>query len=101
MNIDFRLKKDCLSAVLMGELDENSSISIRSLLDDAIDKYEPKTLILDFSKLTFMDSTGIGILLGRYKKFKNKNITIFIKNPSKRVDLILKTAGIYTIMQKI
>ena len=48
-----------------------------------------------------MDSTGIGMLLGRYKQLKKRNIPIYISNAKGHVDFILSTAGIYTIMKKI
>jgi len=48
-----------------------------------------------------MDSTGIGVLLGRYNKFIKRDIALFIKNPQKHVDRILKMTGIYELMPKI
>ena len=58
-------------------------------------------VIVDFSNVTFMDSTGIGVLLGRYNKFRKNNIAIFIKNPQSHVDRIFKMTGIYELMPKI
>ena len=60
-----------------------------------------RQIIVDLSELTFMDSTGIGILLGRYKKMKIKNIPIFICNPSIQAEKIFKMTGLYDIMPKI
>lgn len=48
-----------------------------------------------------MDSTGIGVLIGRYKKMKLKNIPIFIANPSNHAEKIFKMTGLYDIMPKI
>ena len=48
-----------------------------------------------------MDSTGIGVLVGRYKKFCNKPVAFFIKEPNATVDKILRLSGIYSIMPKI
>ena len=58
-------------------------------------------VILDFTHVTFMDSTGIGILLARYKKFANKKIALAIKNPPAHIDKILKMSGIYKLMPLI
>lgn len=86
---------------ICGEIDESNADYLRRSLDELIDLKDNIELILDFEKLDFMDSTGIGVILGRYKKCKNKNIEIYIKNPSKHVDLILNTCGIYTVIRKI
>ena len=48
-----------------------------------------------------MDSTGIGVLVGRYKRMKSKNIPIFICNPSNHVERIFKMTGLYDLMPKI
>ena len=48
-----------------------------------------------------MDSTGIGMLIGRYKKLKSKGVPIYIQNPSNEADKILEISGLYKIMPKI
>ena len=58
-------------------------------------------VIIDLSELDFMDSTGIGVMLGRYKKLKSKNKPIFICNPSTHAEKIFKMTGLYEIMPKI
>ena len=73
-------------AKFSGEIDESNADYVRCQLDELIDSHNNLNIILDFSNLDFLDSTGIGILLGRYKKSKNTNINIIIKNPSKHVD---------------
>lgn len=60
-----------------------------------------KQVIIDLSELEFMDSTGIGVMIGRYKKMKEKNIPIFISNPSTHADKIFKMTAMYQIMPKI
>lgn len=104
MEIKYLVKDNVLIAKLRGELDEYTAeyvrISLDTLLKDlsCISKAE---LILDFTDVSFMDSTGIGVLLGRYNKFSKNDVSIFIKNPQKHVDRILKMTGIYEIMPKI
>ena len=104
MEIKYTIKDNKLLASLSGELDEYSAeyarLSLDALLKD-ISCLSSSEFIMDFSKVSFMDSTGIGVLLGRYNKFSKKDIAMYIKNPQGHVDRILKMTGIYEIMPKI
>lgn len=104
MEITYSINDNILCANLKGELDECAAeyvrLSLDSLLKD-LSCLNSAKLILDFSDVTFMDSTGIGVLLGRYNKFCKKDISMFIKNPQGHVDRIFKMMGIYEIMPKI
>ena len=53
------------------------------------------------NELTFMDSTGIGMLLGRYKKLKKIGVPMYIENPTVNVEKMLVLAGIYEVIKKI
>lgn len=104
MEINYSLNDGSICASLSGELDECSAefvrISLDSLLKDQNISNEHK-LVLDFSSVSFMDSTGIGVLLGRYNKFVKRDIALFIKSPQRHVDRILQMTGIYELMPKI
>ena len=87
---------------LNGELDECSASKTREIIDHIISKPLVKNkVIFNFSSVTFMDSTGIGMLIGRYKKLKSKGVPIYIQNPSSEADKILEISGLYKIMPKI
>ena len=104
MEIKYAMKDNKMEAMLKGEFDEYTAEYVRLSLDTIIKDIScinNPQLILDFSLVSFMDSTGIGVLLGRYNKFKKNNIEMFIKNPQNHVDRILKMTGIYDIMPKI
>lgn len=91
-----------ICALLSGELDEYAAEYVRISLDDLLnDLGNSKQLILDFSNVSFMDSTGIGMLLGRYNKFSKSNIGLAIKNPTSYVNRIFEMTGIYQIIPKI
>lgn len=93
---------DGILAKLSGELDEYSAEYIRISLDDLLSNIsDTKKLILDFSDVTFMDSTGIGMLLGRYNKFSKCDVGLFIKNPTSYVNRIFEMTGIYQIIPKL
>ena len=86
---------------LCGELDESAAGQTRAALDKLIEDFSSTKLVLDMSDLNFMDSTGVGVLLGRYKKLKAKGASLLIASPSPTVDKILTLSGIYYIMPKI
>lgn len=103
MEIKYSSKDDGIYAELSGELDEYSAEYVRISLDDLL-KNAPlreTKLILDFSNVSFMDSTGIGMLLGRYNKFSKHDIGIYIKNPTSYVNRIFEMTGIYQIIPKV
>lgn len=101
MEIKNRIYENTLYVILSGELDENSAYQTRIGLDDIFSKQNFGQVIIDLSELDFMDSTGIGVLVGRYKKLKDKNIPIFICNPSSHAERIFKMTGLYDLMPKI
>lgn len=86
---------------LCGELDESSSVVTRTALDKLIDGTDANKVVLDLSSLKFMDSTGVGVLLGRYKRIRNKGATVFISSPNPTIDKLLKLSGMYDIMPLI
>ena len=101
MHIKSRVYNGTLYVVMCGELDENSASNARLTLDEIFDAGSFKQIIIDLSELEFMDSTGIGVLIGRYKKMKLKKIPIYICNPSRQAEKIFKMTGLYDIMPKI
>ena len=101
VQIKHRIYENTLYVVLSGELDEHSAYTARINLDEIFDMPKFKQIIIDLSELDFMDSTGIGVLIGRYKRMKDKQIPIFICNPSTHAERIFKMTGLYDIMPKI
>ncbi len=101
VQIKHRIYENTLYVVLSGELDEHSAYNARINLDEIFDMPKFKQIIIDLSELDFMDSTGIGVLIGRYKRMKDKQIPIFICNPSTHAERIFKMTGLYDIMPKI
>ena len=101
MNVKQRLHKNTLYISLDGELDEHTAEYTRINLDQAMSANRAAQIVIDLANLRFMDSTGIGVLIGRYKKMKDKNVPIYISNPSTQAERIFKMTGLYTIMPKI
>ncbi|MDD4211325.1 MAG: anti-sigma factor antagonist [Clostridia bacterium] len=101
MQVKSRVYNNVLYVVLEGELDEHNADYTRNTLDSLFDRLNFKQVIIDLNELGFMDSTGIGVMIGRYKKLKAKNVPIYICNPSTHAERIFNMTGLYEIMPKI
>lgn len=101
MNVDYVVKKDVLIIYLSGELDEYSCAEARRKIDCILDRQNYRCVVMNLSKLSFMDSTGVGMLIGRYKKAQRQNKNIYIQDPCLHVEKILRMSGIYKIMPRI
>jgi len=94
MELSFERKNKMLIVKLFGELDHHSAEEVRVKLDNLIDTYNIDNLIFDFKNVTFMDSSGIGVVIGRYKKLQMKNGDAALINVSNRVRTIFDLSGI-------
>ncbi len=88
---------------LLGEVDEHNAALLRRNADALADEYAPRAekVIFDLRQISFMDSTGIGFLIGRYKKFQRYGVPVYVSNPSFATDRILSMSGVYALIQKI
>lgn len=100
MNIKFSNVDDFLIVELIGELDHHSAEEVRVKIDDRIDRDNIKKVILNFRNVTFMDSSGIGVVIGRYRKLKNKDGHISVVEVNKRVVKVFALSGLYKIIKQ-
>lgn len=84
-----------------GELDHHSADEARMQLEECIKDETIKELILDMSQLSFMDSSGIGVILGRYRTMNKRGGKVSVINMSSQIDRILKMSGLYQVIHKI
>ncbi|MBR2623213.1 MAG: STAS domain-containing protein [Clostridia bacterium] len=102
MQIQTDFKDRILYMRLNGEMDEHNAALARRTADRLADDYaHSERAVIDLSNVSFMDSTGIGFLIGRYKKFKRYGIPVYVMNPTYNADKILQMSGVYTLMPKI
>ncbi len=78
---------------LSGDIDHHSAKYIREDIDKEIYKYQPPTVIMDLSAVEFMDSSGLGLILGRYTKINMLGGILKIANPTKSIEELLLMAG--------
>ncbi|MDR3644525.1 MAG: anti-sigma factor antagonist [Clostridia bacterium] len=82
------------TAYLSGELDHHCAKGIRDEIDEAIEKHKPTQLILDFKNVTFMDSSGIGLVMGRYRAMQILDGKVTVKNASLHIRKVMRLAGL-------
>lgn len=102
MKLQGSRKGDNLYIYLSGELDEHSVAALRESADKLIDENAGLSrAVFNLAGLRFMDSTGIGFLIGRYKKLKKYGMGMYLENPEESADKILSLSGLYSLMPKI
>lgn len=79
---------------LSGELDHHAARSLREQIDGAVDRTGAKRLRLDFEGVTFMDSSGIGLVMGRYRLMQLAGGRLSVTGASERIQKIMRLAGL-------
>lgn len=92
--MDIKSTGEVLTVYLKGEIDHHSAKGMREEIDKAIEYSMPSLVILDFSEVTFMDSSGIGLVMGRYKNLQKTGAGLNISNLPENIYKIMKFAGI-------
>ena len=95
MPVTVKNKNKTLYFFIKGEIDHHTAPAIREAIDDGILMFETaEVIVLDFSGVTFMDSSGVGLVMGRYRIIASKNKHLKIENLSERDYKIMKMSGI-------
>lgn len=97
MKQPYSIEEDCLIIRLSEELDHHLTEKIRDSIDEIIISKRIRYIIIDFKEQSFMDSSGIGFIMGRYKKVSAYQGRIFVVNIGRSLDRIFKISGLYTI----
>ncbi len=90
-------KKGCVVAVIEGDIDHHTAKDIRETIDEYIEKYSPLFLKLDFGEVRFMDSSGIGLIMGRYKLMTSLRGKLKVVNVPKNLERMIKLSGLTTL----
>lgn len=100
MHMDLEVQGNKLVARLEGELDLGVADKLRDTLDNALTEQSLTFLILNLSEVSFVDSSGLGVILGRYKKLAVRGGKVFIVGAKPQVKRILELSGILRIIQE-
>lgn len=99
LEITVNIRKNILLVSLSGELDHHTAKEVKSLIEEVVKNRGVKNLIFDFSNLTFMDSSGIGVIVGRYKLITSLGGRIAISGAKSNVNKLLHMSGINKIIE--
>lgn len=93
MQLELTREQGRLTAHLIGELDHHAATAVRQQIDTAVLSCRCTRLCLDMARLTFMDSSGIGLIMGRYRLMTSLGGTLRIQNAGKLARMI-RLAGL-------
>ena|SRR5699024_825494 len=95
----FTVQDNILIVRLRGEIDHHETIALRKEWQDYLQKYNISHIVLNVQDVTFMDSSGIGVLLGRYKEISEQGGQFIVCSVHPQVDRLFEMAGLYKIVQ--
>lgn len=88
-----------LVVVPSGEIDHHTSVTIREKVDREFQKRRARNILFDFNNIMFMDSSGIGLLMGRYRAAAICGGNIALFNVKPKVGQMLELSGMYKLMK--
>jgi len=92
---------DTLTIKIIGDLDHHTAAEIRSKTDEEIEKQPPERLIFDLTDVNFMDSSGIGVIMGRYKKVTAYGGSVCFMGVNNCIDKLVQMSGLLRIIPEI
>ncbi|MBQ4515966.1 MAG: anti-sigma F factor antagonist [Clostridia bacterium] len=98
MDIKLQMKGRTLIAALSGELDHHSAKTVKDMLETAIVNKSAQNMVFDLTNLTFMDSSGIGLMIGRYKLITSIGGKVCIVSKSKTLNRLISMSGVTKLM---
>lgn len=88
--------------IRLGEdLDHHNAVYIREMADSFLEKYPISRIVFDFSGVDFMDSSGIGVIIGRYKKISYVGGDVYVCGIGRNVDRIFQMSGLYKLVKQL
>lgn len=100
MQVSSRKIKGALVVKVEGELDHHTADAVRERLDSLLEDPSIKHIIFDLSQLRFMDSSGIGVFIGRYKVVSQRGGTVSVAYVTSQINKVFEVSGLYKIIKK-
>ncbi len=99
MSVRLQNSGDRLTIFLSGEIDHHSAAEMRFFIDGELERSTPSLIIFDFSEVDFMDSSGIGLVMGRLRVISGWGGKAAIENPRPVIRKMLKLAGLEKLIK--
>ncbi len=96
--LTYEMKNDWLIVYIERDIDHHGAQALRAEIDRLIDENNPARLVLDFDAVAFMDSSGIGLILGRYKKMKALGRSVCVQSLNARCRRLVELSGVLEIV---
>ena len=97
VKIEIAPEADTVTALLTGEIDHHGAGKVRDTIDDSLRRTCPRMLVLDFGGVEFMDSSGIGVVLGRYRLMQDMGGKLALRNLPPHIRRVMQVAGISSL----
>lgn len=97
LEVNLCIKQDTIFTRFAGELDESTSKDVRMKLTELLEKYNIKNIVFNLKNLSFMDSSGIGMIMGRYNQVIERNGKIVLCDINKQIEKIVMMSGLLKI----
>lgn len=94
----FKAEKDRLTAYLSGDIDHHTAGELRLAIDEEMQKLMPDELKLDFTDVRFMDSSGVGLVMGRYKAARVYGCKVIVSSMSPKIEKIMRMSALSDII---
>ena len=97
----FEVNGNTMVIHLKEDLDHHNAVYIREMADGYVEKYPIDRIVFDFSGVEFMDSSGIGVIMGRYKQMSYVGGRVYVYGIGKNVDRIFQMSGLYKLVKQL
>ena len=94
MGVRLERNRNVLTAIIEGDIDHHTARDIRTAIDNSIEEMSPDALELDFGGVQFMDSSGIGLIMGRFRLMKLLNGKLKVVNVPPHIARLIKLSGL-------
>ncbi len=99
--LSYEKNRNTLIVRLAGELDQREAAGIRDEVDALLEDAQIRRLVFDLSRLRFMDSSGIGLIIGRYKRLRRRHGSVAVTGVDDRMNRIFDMAGLYQLVERL
>lgn len=94
MGLKSELAEDVLTVYVHGDIDHHSARPLREQIDECVERVQPSELRLDFGGVSFMDSSGVGLIMGRYRLINGFGGKLTLREVPRELEKMMRIAGL-------